>query len=372
MDDALAMREALALAARGRGNVEPNPRVGALALRDGEIVGRGFHRAWGEPHAEVEALRDAAKAGARPDTVVVTLEPCAAEPGEGGKKTGSCTRALLEAGVRRVVYGASDADPRHRGRGPGLLRAAGVEVVGGVEAEACAALNRPFARWLTLARPWTIAKWAMSLDGKIATRTGASRWISGEAARRSVHELRARVDAVAVGFRTVLRDDPLLTVRDVPGPSPLRVVIDPEAALPLGTRLVQTAREVPVLALVGAQAPEERCVALATAGVEVLRVGASGEVAGSRAFDVAAAWRLLRGRGVRRLLVEGGGRLAASLFAADIVDQVLAFVAPVVLGGEDAPTPVMGEGVGELAQAWRFPESVVHEVGGDAAISAIR
>jgi diaminohydroxyphosphoribosylaminopyrimidine deaminase/5-amino-6-(5-phosphoribosylamino)uracil reductase len=365
------MRAALEHARAGRGHVEPNPRVGAVAVA-GDAVFFAHHRGWGLPHAEVEALAAAAAAGRRVDTVYVTLEPCGSERGEGGKKTPPCARALLAAGVRRVVYGQDDPDPRHRGRGPALLRAAGVEVTGGVEAMACAAINRPFLRWLGLDRPWTIAKWAMSLDGKIATRTGESRWISSAASRRAVHALRARVDAVVVGFRTVQRDDPLLTVRDVEGDSPLRIVVDPEAALPLTSALVRTAREVPVLALVAEAAASARCAALAAAGVEVVR----GPGPGPRGLDLAGAWRALRQRGLQRVLVEGGGGLLAQLFAADAVDQVLAFVAPLVIGGADALAPVAGQGVGALAQAWRADETLVETgviaVGDDVAITAIR
>lgn len=365
MDDETCMHEAIDLALRGRGAVEPNPRVGALALRAGQVVGRGWHREWGGAHAEVEALRAAAAAGAQPDTVVVTLEPCASEIGEGDKKTGSCARALREAGVRRVVYGQVDADPRHRGRGPEVLRQAGIEVVAGVAADACAAINAPFARWLTLDRPWTIAKWAMSLDGKIATRTGESRWISGPKARQAVHALRARVDAVVVGYRTVVRDDPSLTVRDAEGQTPLRIVVDPEAALPLTATMLHTVRTQPVLALVGADAPAARRAALASAGVEVLAVAGGG----SRGLDLAAAWRALRGRGLRRVLVEGGGGLFASLLAADAVDQVLAFVAPVVIGGAAAPSPVMGEGAQALASAPRLRELSAVMIGDDVALT---
>lgn len=366
------MRLAIAQALRGRGLVEPNPRVGAIARSGDGRVAPGHHRAFGAPHAEIEALAAAATQGFATDTLYVNLEPCAAELGEGGKKTGSCARALIEAGVRRVVYGQDDADPRHRGRGPAMLRAAGIEVVGGVAAGECAAINRPFARWLTLDRPWTIAKWAMSLDGKIATRSGESRWISSDESRRSVHELRAHVDGVVVGYRTVLRDDPRLTLRDVPGKSPLRIVVDPEAALPLTSTLVRTARAVPVLAVVGEAAPAPRCAALAAAGVEILR----GPGPGPRGLDLAAAWRALRQRGLHRLLVEGGGGLLAELFTADAVDQVLAFVAPMVIGGRDAPTPVMGLGIESLAQAWRADERSVTTdalmVGDDVAVTAFR
>lgn len=361
------MAEAIELALRGRGLVEPNPRVGALALRDGVVVGRGHHRGYGDVHAEVDALVDAARAAATPDTVVVTLEPCSADKGVGGKKREPCVSALRRAGVRRVVIGAIDPDPRHRGRAVALLREAGVEVVEGVLAARCAEINQPFLRWLSLDRPWTIAKWAMSLDGKIATASGESRWISGATSRRAVHELRARVDAVMVGYRTAVRDDPLLTVRDVPGNNPLRLVVDPEAALPLDSRLVQTSAQAPLSVVVGERAEPSRVAALRARGVEVIAV--AGE---ARELDLAAAWRALRARGVRRLLVEGGGGLLAKLFARDLIDQALVYVAPKVLGGANAPTPVAGVGVTALAQATGFAESFCAMSGEDTLIVAVR
>ena len=186
------MEEALALALRGRGHVEPNPRVGAVAIEKGEVVGRGWHRFWGGPHAEVEALADAEVRGAHPDTIAITLEPCSSAPGDGGKKTPPCTDSLLAAGIKRVVVGVQDDDPRHRGQGLAVLEEAGVEVIDGVLPARCRDLNRPFARSLRSDRPWTISKWAMTLDGKTAAPTGESRWISGKASRTRVHELRSR------------------------------------------------------------------------------------------------------------------------------------------------------------------------------------
>ena len=366
------MAEAIELALRGRGEVEPNPRVGAVALRGETVVGRGWHRVWGGPHAEVEALREAATAGGC-DTLVVTLEPCSSARGQAGKKTPPCVPAILDAGVRRVVIGSPDADPRHRGAGIVQLRAAGVEVIEGVHGARCAAINRPFARWLGLDRPWTIAKWAMTLDGKIATADGESRWITAAPARIRAHALRASVDAVVVGMGTVLADDPALTVRHVAGASPLRVVIDPDGALPLTSQLAITARATRVLAIVAehaaaAPAAASRLAALEAAGVEVLAVpGGPG-----RRVDLAVAWRALRARGLRRVMVEGGGKLLGSLFDADCIDQVVAFMAGKVFGGASAPSPVGGVGVTELAAAWTFVETDVRPCGDDFVVTAVR
>lgn len=361
------MREAIGLALRGRYHVEPNPRVGALALEEGRVVGRGWHRRWGGAHAEVDALEDAARHDARPDTVVVTLEPCSTPAGVSGKKTPPCTRALLEAGVRRVVVGQSDPDPRHRGRGLAELAEAGVEVVDGVLASRCAEINRPFARWLGLDRPWTILKYAMTLDGKIAARTGEARWISGLEARKRTHALRALSDVVAIGFRTARTDDPELTVRHVEGRQPRRLVVDPRAELSTDSKLVRTIPIAPLTVVVAEDAPSARVEALEAAGAEVLRAPLAES---GRRLHLLEVWRALRRGGVRRVLVEGGGGLAAELLGWGCADQVAAFVAPKIVGGQDAPTPVEGEGRAFMAEAWRLEELGAEPCGEDLAIGA--
>ena len=365
--DAL-MGEALELARRGRGAVEPNPRVGAVAVQDGEIVGQGWHQAYGKPHAEADALADAAAAGKAPDTVVVTLEPCSAEVGEGGKKNPPCARALIDAGVSRVVVGMTDPDPRHAGRAYQQLEAAGIEVVSGVLEDECRAANRPFLRWLSLDRPWTISKWAMTLDGKTAAASRDARWISGLPARTLTHELRSRCDAVVVGFRTALTDDPELTVRHVEGPQPVRVLVDPAAALPATHRLLASACEIPTWVVTSVEAAAASRSELAATGAEILAVPSTGP----RRLDLAAAWRGLRERGLRRLLVEGGGGLASELMAADCVDQVLCFMAPKLVGGATAPTPLGGAGQPTVAEAWQFEEMYWEACGDDLMVGAFR
>lgn len=359
------MREALALAQRGRGLVEPNPRVGAVALRGGAVVGRGYHGYYGGPHAEVMALRDAAATGAIPDALVVTLEPCSSAAGFGGKKTPPCTDAILAAGVPRVVFGASDPDPRHTGRAKAALEAEGVAVHSGVLADECTRINQPFHRWLSMAVPWVIAKWAMTLDGKTASRSGDSRWISGEASRRRVHEVRAQVDAVLVGYRTAVLDDPELTVRHVAGDNPIRVVVDPLAALPLSSKLVQTAVQTPTWVLVGPDADTAAVDQLAARGVSVLPCAGGG-----RQIDVVDGLTRLRAAGIRRVLMEGGGRLTADLLARGCVHQVMAFVAPKVIGGADASTPVGGVGLAEMIGAWQFGEVFTEMIEDDIVVHA--
>ena len=352
------MREAIALAARGRGEVEPNPRVGAVALQQGRIVGRGFHPFWGGPHAEVVALDDAERCGAQPDTLVVTLEPCSSTRGTGGKKTPPCTERIKASGISTLIVGAEDPDPRHLNAGVAAVREAGIQVVSMLATE-CAQLNRPYTRWLGLSRPWTIAKWAMSLDGKTAAASGDARWISGAQSRSRVHQLRARVDAVVVGFRTAQQDDPMLDVRHVEGPNPTRIVVDPKAELALGSKLVKTAGDCPTFVLAEPTASSSNVQRLRAAGVEV-----------TTAPDLAAHWQGLRERGMQRLLVEGGGQLVAQLFAADLVDQVVGYLAPKIIGGHEAPTPVAGAGILQVAEALQLEELYWRPSGEDLEFGA--
>ena len=315
-EDGAWMRRALALAERGWGLTAPNPMVGAVVVRDGVVVGEGWHTAYGAPHAEVEALR-AAGERARGATVYVTLEPC-----DHHGKTPPCTEALVAAGVRRVVAACEDPSPVARG-GAERLRAAGIEVDVGVEAEAARELDAAFFHALESDRPFVRLKLAMSLDGAIADHTRRPGWLTGEAARREVHHLRAGSDAVGVGIGTVLADDPALTVRHAPPPRvpPVRVVFDGSARLPPASRLARTAREVPVLVV--CRTPDsEPAAALERLGVKLVRAGTLGD-----------ALVALRERGIRSLLVEGGAALAASLLREAVVDRLVIFRAPLVLGG---------------------------------------
>lgn len=360
------MGEAIELALRGRGEVEPNPRVGALCLQDEQVVGRGCHQQWGGPHAEVAALADAHARGARPDTMVVTFEPCTSPQGSEGKKTGPCAKLLVSSGIRRVVIGAADPDPRHRRQGIAALEAAGLEVIDGVLASRCRQINHPFERWLQLDRPWVIAKWAMTLDGKTAAPTGEARWISGQQARLYVHELRARCDAVMVGYRTAQIDDPELTVRHAPGPQPVRLVVDPLAEIDDDSNLVRTAQQHPTWILCSTEAQPLRTGHLQDLGVQVIQVR---PVEGPRRLHLLDGLRELRTRGLRRVLMEGGGGLLSQLLSWNCVDQVLAFVAPKIIGGRHSPTPVGGEGRPFMAEALRVRELDWQRIGPDLAVS---
>lgn len=312
------MRRALALARRGWGQTAPNPLVGAAIVNAGRIVGEGWHARFGGDHAEVAALR-AAGAAARGATIYVSLEPCAHHG-----KTPPCTEALLHSGVARVVVAVRDPSEIARG-GLEHLSAGGIAVESGVLAATAWELNAPFFHALESVRPWVTLKLALSLDGAMADSTGRSRWITGSRARREVHRLRAGSDAIAVGIGTALADDPQLTVRGVTPPRlpPQRVIFDRRTRLPLDGALVRTAREIPTVVICDAPPPEPaRTRALERAGVVVVP---------APSLEVAMA--VLRSRGVRSLLVEGGPHLAGALLAASLVDRLIIFRAPVLLGG---------------------------------------
>lgn len=361
MDEPSAMRRALELARRGEGLVEPNPMVGAVILAaDGSIVGEGWHARFGGPHAEVLALAAAGEA-ARGGTLVVTLEPCCHHG-----KTPPCTEAVIAAGIERVVVGAGDPFPAVSGRGVARLRAAGLDVETGLLSAEAERLTAPFRRLVRDGRPWVIAKWAMSLDGRIATAGGDSRWISCEASRGVVHTLRSRMDAIMVGIGTALADDPLLTARPAGPRRALRVVVDSLARLPLTTRLVGSAREIPVLVAVGPEAPADRLAPLAAAGCEVWQ-GSDGDP-GTR---LVALLRHLGDRRITNLLVEGGAGLLGGLFDSGSIDEAWAFVAPILVGGADAPAAIGGNGIGRIDRAPRLLVESVSRFGEDVLMRGL-
>jgi len=349
----------------------PNPRVGALALKNGHLVGRGFHRVHGGAHAEEQALRDAGawddRAGrpvpGRVDEMVVTLEPCSAAGGE--KKRPACTELLRAAGIRRVQVGAVDPDPRHSGRGLALLREQGIEVVHTPDGKAgFEELNRAFLRGLLYReRPWVLLKWAASLDGKTAAETGASRWITSLAARAEVHALRAASDAVMVGRRTLTGDDPALTVRhgSAAGASPpVRVLVDPEGRVPDGARIFQARG--PRLWLLREGCRPGPALARRLAGEDDQALPTPVRPDGR--LDLAHALRRLRlDFGVRRLLVEGGAVLHGGLLAEGLVDAVVRYEAPCLLGGTRGA--VVGGGVDSPRQALRMVEEEQARLGPD-------
>jgi diaminohydroxyphosphoribosylaminopyrimidine deaminase/5-amino-6-(5-phosphoribosylamino)uracil reductase len=355
------MRLALAQARLGEGRVEPNPLVGSVVVRGGRQVGVGHHGRFGGPHAEVEALK-AAGESARGATLYVSLEPCCHIG-----KTPPCTEAILRAGISRVVAATRDPFPRVDGGGLSALRAAGLDVEVGVEAEAAFLLNAPYFKRVVTGRPFVTAKWAMTLDGKTAVRSGDSRWISSPESRALVHELRGRMDGILVGVETAIADDPRLTARP-PGPRvPVRIVLDSTGRLPPTSVLARTARDVPVIVVMTEAAPVDRRDRLAGLGCEVLIVpGAaeSGRVSLEPLLDV------LGSRGMTNLLVEGGGRVLGSFLDAGEVDVVEVYLAPILDGGDHGFTPIRGRGKEMMDQALRLEGGEVRHIGEDLRIRA--
>ena len=364
--DRLHLRRALELAELGRGRVSPNPVVGAVLVRDGEVLGEGHHAVLGGPHAETAALADCRSRGldAAGATMYVTLEPCAHH----GRQP-PCADALVAADVARVVIGADDPSEKASGRGPGILRDEGIEVefADGAEAAAARLANQPFRKHARTGRPQVFCKLAMSLDGRTATREGDSKWISGPDSRAVVHRWRAEADAVAVGIGTALADDPLLTARDLDPPAarqPTRVVFDSHARLPLESALVRSVGDAPLVVVTGPDAPTDRRGALEDAGAEVVVAGGDGP------GRVASALGELGRRGITSLMLEGGPTLAGAFLDAGEVDQLEVFVAPVVIGGGGALPAFGGEGAGAIADAQRALEVAYAHVGEDILIDA--
>jgi diaminohydroxyphosphoribosylaminopyrimidine deaminase/5-amino-6-(5-phosphoribosylamino)uracil reductase len=356
MSDLAHMRAAIALARRGLGDVWPNPAVGCVIVKDGRIRGRGWTQPGGRPHGETEALRRSG-AEARGATAYVSLEPCCH-----WGKTPPCTEALIAAGIKRVVVPIEDPDPRVSGQGIAKLRAAGVAVESGLCAGEAAEINAGFFRRIRDGRPLVALKLATTLDGRIATRTRESQWITGALARDRAHALRASHDAVMIGAGTAIGDDPLLTCR-LPGlghRSPVRIVVDSRLRLPLTARIVAQAREVPSWILTREGGDTLRQDAFRACGVELIEVGGD-DGAG---VDMAEGLRQLGARGLTRVLVEGGALLAASLLRAGLVDRLAWFRAPRIIGGDGVPA-VSAFGLDQLAAAPGFERIAIAEAGED-------
>jgi diaminohydroxyphosphoribosylaminopyrimidine deaminase/5-amino-6-(5-phosphoribosylamino)uracil reductase len=361
--DATFLRRAVELAEQGRGRVSPNPLVGAVLVKDGEVVGEGWHAEYGGPHAEREAIAAAGDADLRGATMYVSLEPCCHHG-----KTPPCTDAIAEAGIGRVVVASDDPTEKASGRGLGILRDEGVEVEmadGEIPARA-RLLNQPFRKHARTGRPWVLFKSAMTLDGKVATESGDSQWISGESSRTRAHWWRSECDGVAVGIGTALHDDPQLTAR-VEGVhrQPRRIVFDSDARLPVSSQLVRAAHEVPLTVAVGRAAQRTATEALESAGAEV--IVATGENEPAR---VRSALDQLGAAGVTSILLEGGPHLAGAFLDAGEIDEIRLFLAPLVLGGRSARATLEGEGVESISDAVRALTLSCESVGDDLLISA--
>ena len=352
------MQQALQIAAYAAGRTSPNPLVGAVIVKDGRVVGQGWHRKAGTEHAEIHALRQAGELAAGA-TIYVTLEPCSHYG-----RTGPCSKALIDARIKRVVIAMLDPNPLVAGKGVAMLKAAGIEVETGLLQEQAERLNEVFLKWIMTKMPFTVMKTAMTLDGKIATAAGNSKWISNEVSRRRVHELRDVYDGILVGIGTVLADDPALTTRlaSKSGKNPLRIVVDSRARTPLTAKVV-TDGQAETLIAVTVAAEAAKVEALRQAGVEVLVVNDGQQV------DLKQLFCLLGERGVCSIFVEGGARINYSLLKAGLVDKVYTFIAPKMVGGSSAPGPVGGDGVETLDQAFLLENVETELLAGNILVS---
>lgn len=373
MKDRKYMELALELALKGCGKVDPNPLVGAVIVKDGKIIGRGYHTEYGKLHAEREAL---ASCSSSPEGAVmyVTLEPCCHH----GKQP-PCTDAVIDAGISRVVIGSADPNPLVAGKGVERLKAHGIEVVEGFMREECDAINSAFFRFIKTGMPYVVMKYAMTMDGKIATRTGASKWITSEAARKRVHEDRNRYMAIMAGIGTVLKDDPLLTCRIPGGRDPVRVICDTHLRIPVDSQIVQTAKKYRTLIATaqtgGGESSadrcgeckyiEDKCSALTAKGCEILYIPVK-----NGHIDLEQLMKKLGEQKISSVLLEGGGTLNWSALGAGIVDRLQVYIAPKIFGGKDAPSPVGGAGVGMPAEAFLTEKPKVTFIGEDILIES--
>ncbi|MEC7641600.1 MAG: bifunctional diaminohydroxyphosphoribosylaminopyrimidine deaminase/5-amino-6-(5-phosphoribosylamino)uracil reductase RibD [Nitrospinota bacterium] len=353
------MQRALSLAEKGAGQTSPNPLVGAVVVKKGQIVGEGYHKKAGLPHAEIEALRKAGKRakGAR---MYVNLEPCCHRG-----KTPPCTKAILASGIRQVVIGMRDPNPLVQGKGVRWLKKNGIEVIPGVLQKDCERINEIFCKFIMTHTPFVILKAAMSLDGKIATRLGQSKWITGMPARKQAHELRRRVDAIIVGAGTVIKDNPRLTTR-LKGRKtrhPVRVILDSSSTVPLTSKVFHNGRTQKVIYVATNQLTPARGKKLRLLDIEVCVLKEK-----NGRIDLRKLVHLLGAKGITSVLIEGGGQVHASALKEKIVDKVIFFFAPTLIGGLQAPSAIGGEGVGSLKDAFKIKHLTVSPVGKDLMV----
>ncbi|HEY3932227.1 MAG TPA: bifunctional diaminohydroxyphosphoribosylaminopyrimidine deaminase/5-amino-6-(5-phosphoribosylamino)uracil reductase RibD [Verrucomicrobiae bacterium] len=373
MTDAQFMRLALRLARRGYGATSPNPMVGAVLVKGGKIIGRGWHRRAGLPHAEIEALRDAQKRGHNPRgaTLYVTLEPCCTHG-----RTPPCTDAIISAGIKKIVVGATDPNPRHAGKGFNILRRAGIEVVRGILADECTKLNEAFNHWIVHRTPFVTVKAAMTLDGKIATASGESKWITGKKSRAFGMKLRQGSDAILVGVNTILADNPALAVRGlgfrVQGSKLRRIILDSMARTPLDAKVVSDEFAKWTTIVVSKNAPKNRVAALAKKVNVIVAPTANSKLKTQNSkLDLKLLLKKLGAENVTGLLVEGGGEVNASFLLGGFAHRVAFFYAPKILGGFNSKKAVAGDGVKNLADAIQLREVEWKKIGGDLLMTAL-
>ena len=353
------MQYALDLARRGQGAVEPNPMVGCAIVVNDELIAEGWHERFGGPHAEVNALAACQKEDLTGATLYVTLEPCAHHG-----KTPPCSQALVESGIKRVVIAMQDPFPQVDGRGIEQLREAGIEVMTGVAQQEAELLNAPFVMQQLHHRPWVIGKWAMTLDGKIATHTGSSQWVSNEKSRAIVHQIRGRMDAIVVGHQTALADNPSLNARPAGPRMATRIVVARTPALPLDSHLVSTAKQQPVIVTAGPQADPTHLENLRAHGVEILTFENEDEIVRGLLRDLAS-------RDFTNVLIEGGAALLGACLDQNLVDEVHVFVAPKLVGAQQAPSPIGGTGIERMQDALPLKNQTVQILEEDIYISGI-
>lgn len=360
------MRRAIKLAKKGSGHVNPNPLVGAVIVRDGEIIGEGYHECYGQLHAERNAIANAKKRGnsLEGSTIYVTLEPCCHYG-----KTPPCTEAIIEEKIARVVVGSDDPNPLVSGKGFQMLREKGIEVIPHFLKEECDAMNHVFFHYIRTGTPYVAMKYAMTMDGKIACYTGDSKWVTGEESRAHVQTLRNHYKGIMAGIGTVLADDPMLNCRIEGGRDPIRIIADSHLRIPMDSQLVRTAGQQPLIVACLPDADEEKAAQLQEKGVEVLRIpGVTTADITEEQKEVISLPVLMKELGVRKIdgiLLEGGGQLNESALQAGIVQRVYCYIAPKIFGGAQAKTPVEGQGLAKAADAWHFTRIGMQEFGQD-------
>lgn len=350
------MRMAVDIARKGMGHTSPNPMVGCVVVKNGQIITEGYHERYGEFHAERNALTrcDEDLTGAK---MYVTLEPCCHHG-----NTPPCTDIIIERGIGKVYVGSMDPNPKVAGKGVQILRDHGIEVETGILEEECLALNEIFFHYITTNMPYVVMKYAMTMDGKIATHTGDSKWVTGEEARYHVHELRKKYSAIMVGIGTVLADDPMLNCRNEDGVDPVRIICDSNLRIPLECQLVKTAKDIPTIVCY-ANGDEDKMAALSEAGVELIRSEKDGEV------DFITLLKELGARKIDSVLIEGGGTLHGTVLKSGIVQKIYCYVAPKLVGGKEAKSPVEGDGFSLMKDALAVADVEILKLGNDICIS---
>ena len=360
------MRRAIELAKKGSGHVNPNPLVGAVIVRDGEIIGEGYHECYGQLHAERNAIANAKKRGnsLEGSTIYVTLEPCCHYG-----KTPPCTEAIIEEKIAKVVVGSDDPNPLVSGKGFQMLREKGIEVIPHFLKEECDAINHVFFHYIRTGTPYVAMKYAMTMDGKIACYTGDSKWVTGEKSRAHVQTLRNHYKGIMAGIGTVLADDPMLNCRIEGGRDPIRIIADSHLRIPMDSQLVRTAGQQPLIVACLPDADEEKAAQLQEKGVEVLRIpGVTTADITEEQKEVISLPVLMKELGARKIdgiLLEGGGQLNESALQAGIVHRIYCYIAPKIFGGAQAKTPVEGQGLTRAADAWQFNRIGMQEFGQD-------